>query len=126
MSGGKSATHEAAVLNTGRGTSLTAWTPYLAYFTVAPTDAGGGTEVTGGGYARQAITLGAPTGGGPSQSANTAEIITTMPAGTPVAAAVMDALTGGTIRYFVGGLSTSYAAGDQARVPVGSLTIQEE
>lgn len=36
---------------------------YLALYTVAPTDAGGGTEVTGGGYARQAITFGASSGG---------------------------------------------------------------
>ena len=29
---------------------------YVGLFTAAPTDAGGGTEVTGGGYARAAIT----------------------------------------------------------------------
>src|ERR1700746_2437191 len=38
----------------------TAYTPpgtlYCALFTVAPTNAGGGTEVTGGGYARVAVT----------------------------------------------------------------------
>lgn len=31
-------------------------TVYVALFTVAPTDAGGGTEVSGGGYARKAVT----------------------------------------------------------------------
>lgn len=36
---------------------------YIALFTVAPTDAGGGTEVTGSGYARQAVTFGAAVGG---------------------------------------------------------------
>ncbi len=37
----------------------TAWKPaaiYLALFTAAPSDSGGGTEVTGGSYARVAVT----------------------------------------------------------------------
>jgi hypothetical protein len=36
---------------------------YLALFTAAPSDAGGGTEMSGGGYARQAVTCGAASGG---------------------------------------------------------------
>jgi hypothetical protein len=40
---------------TGQATTMfttTPYTPYLALFTVAPTDGGAGTEATGGGYAR--------------------------------------------------------------------------
>ena len=45
-----------------RAISFTAPTQlYMALFTVAPTDAGGGTEVSGGGYARQPVTFGAGT-----------------------------------------------------------------
>lgn len=53
---------EAAVLNhVFRNTPLPSpETVYLALFTAAPTDAGGGTEVTGGGYARAAVTFAAP------------------------------------------------------------------
>lgn len=36
---------------------------YLALFTAAPSDAGGGTELSGDGYARQDVTWGAASGG---------------------------------------------------------------
>jgi hypothetical protein len=38
-------------------------TVYVALFTAAPGEAGGGTEVAGNGYARQAVAFGAPAGG---------------------------------------------------------------
>lgn len=44
-------------------------TVYLALYTSDPTDADVGTELTGGGYARQAITFAAPSNGGSSNSA---------------------------------------------------------
>lgn len=51
----------------------TAYTPpaavYLGLYTSAPSDAGGGTEVSGAGYARQAITFGAASGGAISNTA---------------------------------------------------------
>ena len=40
---------------TSGGTRPTAW--YLALFTAAPSDSGGGTEVSGGAYARQSVTF---------------------------------------------------------------------
>lgn len=53
----------------------TSYTPpaavYLGLYTAAPSDAGGGTEVSGAGYARQAITFGSASGGA---IANTAAI----------------------------------------------------
>ncbi|WP_417726168.1 hypothetical protein [Roseovarius sp.] len=53
---------EAAILNhVFRNVALTSpATIYLALFTSAPTDAGGGTEVSGSGYARQVIAFDAP------------------------------------------------------------------
>jgi len=41
---------------------------YLALYTAAPNDAGGGTEVSTGGYARQALTCGAASAGTCSNS----------------------------------------------------------
>ena len=69
-------------------------TVYLALFTTATTEAGGGTEVTGGSYARLAITFvtGATAG---LATQNGALSFTAMPACTVKAAAVMDALTVG-------------------------------
>ena len=56
---------ENALINaTLRGTSFTAPSAvYVALFTSDPTDAGTGTEVSGGGYARQTVTFGAPSNG---------------------------------------------------------------
>ena len=68
---------------------------YLALFSVAPTDAGGGTELTGNGYARQAITFGASSGG---VSSNTVAVTFSAVGGDwspAIAAAVMDASTAG-------------------------------
>lgn len=107
-------------------TQPTAW--YVALYTVAPTDAGGGTEVNGGGYARQAVTFGAPSGGSPTITANSAQVqfpVATANWGTIVAAAVFTAATGGTFLGW-GNLQTSKAinSGDQAVFNAGDITIQ--
>jgi hypothetical protein len=72
---------EAAIANVLRGTTFPAVPTnfYLALYTVAPTDAGGGTEVTGGSYARIVLspavgTWNAPGVGTPTTS-NTAQIV---------------------------------------------------
>lgn len=49
------------LLTTNAVSRPTTW--YLAVYTAAPSDTGGGTEVSGFGYARQAITFSAPTAG---------------------------------------------------------------
>jgi len=69
-------------------------TVYLALFTTATTEAGGGAEVTGGSYARQAISFvtGATAGLAIQDGAIS---FTAMPACTVKAAAVMDAVSGG-------------------------------
>jgi hypothetical protein len=45
------------MMTAGAATRPTAW--YVALYTAAPSDAGGGTEVSGSGYARQAVTFAA-------------------------------------------------------------------
>ena len=68
---------------------------YLALFSVAPTDAGGGTELSGSGYARQSITFGASSGG---VASNTNTVTFTASGGdwsAAVAAAIFDASTAG-------------------------------
>lgn len=86
----------AALNHIFRNTALTSPAAvYLALFTVAPTDAGGGTEVTGAGYARQAITFGAPAGGA---IANTGAVSFTASGGnfgSVVAVGIFDAATAG-------------------------------
>ena len=85
MAQGKSNTQEDRVLNWLKGTTFPAApvTLYLGAYTVAPDDTGGGTEVTGNGYARQAITFGAITevANGPNSMASNADIL--FPVATP-------------------------------------------
>lgn len=103
-------------------------TVYVALYTVAPTDVGGGTEVAGFAYARQAVTFGAPSSG---TVANTGAV--TFPQasggawGTIVAMGIFDAATAGNLLYF-GNLTTSKVVGDgdQISFPNGSLTVQEQ
>lgn len=79
-------------------------TVYLALFTTATSDAGGGTEVTGGSYARQAVTFTAASGGATENSGSVT--FTNMPGVTVTHAAIMDALTAGNM-LFHGALSAS-------------------
>jgi hypothetical protein len=103
-------------------------THFIALYTVAPNDGGGGTEVSGGGYARQAVTFGAPSGGSPTSVTNTAQVqfpVATANWGTIVAAAIFTASTGGTFLGW-GSLQTSKAinTGDQAVFNAGDATVQ--
>lgn len=84
------------VLNTARGSAMPAWTPYLALFLDDPL--GGGAEVAGGAYARQAVVFQAPSG---NTMVNSNTINFPAPTGvwgSPAYMALMDAPTGGNIR----------------------------
>ena len=70
-------------------------TVYVALYTVTPSDTGGGTEVTGGSYARQVATFTAASGGATSNVSNID--FNNMPACTVVAIGVHDALTSGNL-----------------------------
>jgi hypothetical protein len=97
-------------------------TVYAALYTAAPSDTGGGTEVTGGSYARQTITFSAASSG--SASNNTNVDFNTMPAATVVAVAVLDASTAGNVLFW-GTLATNrtVTAGDSIRIASGALVI---
>lgn len=98
---------------------------FVALFTATPSDAGGGTEVTGGGYARANCGFAAPAGT-PRSVANASEILITMPASTVVAVAIMDASTAGNMLYWVGIASKVFDASDQARFAISALTVTED
>lgn len=97
---------------------------YLALFTTNPTDAASGTEVSGSGYARQAITFGAAASG---VSANTsAETFTASGGnfGTITHMALFDASSSGNMLYY-GALNASKTIndGESFVVNIGALTI---
>lgn len=57
------------LMTTGTATRPTAW--YVALYTAAPSDSGGGTEVSTGGYTRQSVTFdAAATPGGTTSNNN--------------------------------------------------------
>lgn len=95
---------------------------FLALFSDATTDAGGGTEAVGGSYARKVVTLGAPSAGAASNSA--AITFPNMPAGTWTHAAILDASSAGNSLVH-GPLTTSKTtvAGQQLEVAIGELDV---
>ena len=106
-------------------TRPTAW--YVGLFTAAPSDTGGGTEVSGSAYARKAT--GTITVSGTATTATNAAAIEFAAAsggnwGTITHAAVFDASSGGNMLAWAP-LATSRTIndGDVFRIPPSSLTI---
>lgn len=99
-----------------------AGTPYLALYTSNPTAADSGTEVSGGSYARQAITFGAISG----DAIKNTSVITFAGLNTTNIThyGVKSAVTGGTLRIY-GALDSTAAVvtGDQVQFPINSITI---
>ena len=112
------------LLTTGAATRPTAW--YVALYTSAPNDAGGGTEVSGFGYSRQAVTFGAGTSPG-GTSANTNILSFTASGGTfgvVTHLAILDAASGG--NFIASGpltASKEVLDGDSLAFDVGSLIL---
>jgi len=111
----------------------TAYTPpttlYVGLFTAAPSDTGGGTEISTSstGYARQTATF-SVSGTSPTE-ANISSAIdfptATADWGTITHLAVFDASTGGNMLAFSAATtSKTVANGDILRIPSGSLAIR--
>lgn len=99
-------------------------TVYLALFTAAPSDAGGGTEVTGGSYARQSITFAAAVSPAGTISNSAVLNFASMPAANVTYGAIFDAATGGNM-LIQGSLVTARTtvAGDSISVAIGDITL---
>ena len=113
------------LFTTGSATRPTAW--YVGLFTAAPSDTGGGTEVTGNGYAR--VSAGTISGSGTATTFTNAAAIEFAAAsggnwGTIGWAGIYTASTGGTLLAWAP-LTTAKAIndGDIFRIPASSLSI---
>ena len=109
------------VFTNSSATRPTAW--YVALFTSAPSDAGGGTEVSGGAYARQAVTF--SVSGNTATNSGAIEYSTaTAGYGTVTHVGIFDASTGGNLIAH-SALTTSKAidTGDVLRFPAGDIDI---
>jgi len=105
-------------------TRPTTW--YVALYTVAPGEGGGGTEVSGGSYVRTSVSF-TVSGTAPTQAANSAAVefpTATASWGTVVAAAIYDASTSGNMLAFAN-LTTSKTidSGDVLRFNTDTLVV---
>lgn len=119
-------------------------TAYVGLYTAAPSDAGGGTEVSGGSYARVAVSSSLANWAGTQSSGSTVASsgtngttsnngAITFPAptanwGTVVAFGVFDASSGGNLLFYAN-LSTSKTINNGDAAPsfaAGALTFQDD
>lgn len=102
-------------------------TVYVGLFTATPSDTGGGTEVSGGAYARQAVTFATAVSGSTSNSAIVTFPTATASWGTVTSFGIFDALTTGNLLYW-SGLDNNRTVnfGDTASFTVGSLVVTED
>jgi hypothetical protein len=117
---------ENALINvTLRNTAYTAPSAvYVALFTSDPTDAGSGTEVTGGSYARTAATFGAPSNGVSVTTADVTFPTCTVSWGTVGWIGIYDALTTGNLLYHTPlDVSKTIDAGDIFKISSGNLSV---
>lgn len=111
-------------------TSYTMPTAYVALFTAAPSDTGGGTEVTGGSYARK-TTAGADWNAAASGSTSNANALTfptaTASWGTVTHWGIYDASSAGNLlRWAALTTSKTIASGDTASFAAGALVLTED
>ena len=100
---------------------------YVALFTVAPTDLGGGTEVAGGSYARQVVTFGAPSTGTTTNDIAVLFPVATADWGTVTSFALMDQVAAGNMLYYANlNASRTVLTSDQLNFPVGQLQVTED
>jgi hypothetical protein len=118
---------ENALINvTLRNTAYTSpTTVYVALFTSDPTDAGSGTEVSGGSYARTAVTFAAPSNGVSLSNADCTFPQCTSTWGTVGWIGIMDALTTGNLLYHTPlDTSKTIETGDIFKIASGNLSVQ--
>jgi hypothetical protein len=109
------------VFTNSSATRPAAW--FVALYTGAPNDAGGGTEVSGGAYARQAVTF--SVSGDTATNTGAIEYPTaTAGYGTVTHVGIFDASTGGNlIAYAALTASKNIDTGDVLRLPAGDLDV---
>lgn len=112
------------MMTAGAATRPTAW--YVALYTAAPSDSGGGTELSGSGYARESVTFAAATSGTGTTS-NTGAVVFTADGGdwgSVTHMGIHDAVTGGNLLWH-GALAAAktVADGDTLEFAVGNIDL---
>jgi len=117
---------ENALINaTLRNTTYTSVaTVYVSLWTSDPTDAGSGTEVSGGSYARTSVTFASPSNGVTTNNADVTFPTATASWGTVGWIGINDAATSGNLLYHTA-LDTAKAidSGDIFKISTGNLSV---
>lgn len=99
-------------------------TVYAALFTTDPTDADVGTEVSGGSYARQAVTFGVPVSGATTNSALVTYPTATADWGLVTHVGIYDAVSGGNLLFHAPMTSAEQVLNGQTfTFPIGQLRV---
>lgn len=117
---------ENALINaTLRATTYTSVaTVYVSLWTSDPTDAGSGTEVSGGSYARTAVTFAAPSNGVTTNSADVTFPTATASWGVVGWIGLNDASTSGNLLYHTAlDASKTVDSGDILKISSGNLSV---
>jgi hypothetical protein len=117
---------ENALINgTLRATTFTAPANiYVGLFTSDPTDAGTGSEVSGGSYARKEITFAAPSNGVTESNADVTFDTATASWGTISFVGLYDALSGGNLLYHTAlDIPKVIDTNDIFKINAGGLTV---
>jgi hypothetical protein len=117
---------ENALINvTLRNTAYTTpTTVYLALYTSDPTDADTGTEVSGGSYARTAVTFAAPSNGASLSNADCTFPQCTVAWGTVGWIGILDATSSGNLLYHTAlDTSKTISSGDIFKIAIGGLSV---
>jgi hypothetical protein len=117
---------ENALINvTLRATAYTApTTVYVGLYTTDPTDANTGTEVSGGSYARTAVTFGAPSDGVTTNSAAVEFPQASGTWGTVGWIGLLDASTAGNLLYHTPlDVSKTISSGDIFKINTSALSV---
>lgn len=117
---------ENALINaTLRNTSYTSpATVYVGLYTSDPTDANTGTEVSGGSYARTAVTMGSPTDGVSTNSAAVEFPQASGSWGTVGWIGILDASSSGNLLYHTAlDTSKTISSGDIFKIAIGGLSV---
>ena len=112
------------LMTSGSATRPTAW--YVALYTSAPSDAGGGTELSGSGYARETVAFAAATSGAGTTSNSGAVVFTADGGdwGSVTHMGIHDASSGGNLLWH-GALAAAKTVldGDSLEFAVGNIDL---
>jgi hypothetical protein len=112
------------LMTTGTATRPTDW--YVALYTAAPNDAGGGTEVSGFGYARQSATFDAASSPAGTTSNNNDVVFTAAGGswGTITHIGIFDAVTAGNLLWHGAIVAPKTVAdGDTLQFSIGNIDL---